>query len=64
MRVFRAGLVAVGIWFAASYIRQNTYERVTAGYPALERGENEGEVYGIGIEKGSSGIFWFHEKTE
>ena len=57
------------LWFAYSYARSGRTEK-TFLVPELETGhsgesvsETEGEIYGIGIEKGAGNLFWFHKEV-
>ena len=57
------------LWFAYSYARSGMTEK-TFLVPELEAGhsgesvsETEGEIYGIGIEKGAGNLFWFHKEV-
>lgn len=56
-------------WFAYSCAKAGMTEK-TYLVPDLETGisgesvpETEGEIYGIGIEKGAGNLFWFHKEV-
>ena len=34
-----------------------------AGHSGESASETEGEIYGIGIEKGAGNLFWFHKEV-
>ena len=34
-----------------------------AGHSGESVSETEGEIYGIGIEKGAGNLFWFHKEV-
>ena len=59
------------LWFAYSYARSGMTEKTfPVPVPGPETGisgesasETEGEIYGIGIEKGAGNLFWFHKEV-
>lgn len=56
------------LWFASAYVKNHTREeeyriRMEEGSRGEQNGSDD-EVFGVGIEKGSGTIFWFHEKTK
>ena len=57
------------LWFAVAYVKSHTREEEyrirTEEKGSQEEGNHpDDEVFGVGIEKGSGTIFWFHEKTK
>ena len=36
---------------------------IETGIPDGTASETEGEIYGIGIEKGAGNLFWFHKEV-
>lgn len=57
------------LWLAYSYAGSRMTEK-TYLVPDIETGvsggpasETEGEIYGIGIEKGAGNLFWFHKEV-
>lgn len=57
------------LWFAVAYVKSHTREeeyriRTEEKGSQEEGNHSDDEVFGVGIEKGSGTIFWFHEKTK
>ena len=60
------------LWFACSYARSGMTESIAGSYAVVvliggvageSVSETEGEIYGIGIEKGAGNLFWFHKEV-
>ena len=57
------------LWLAYSYAGYRMTEKtylvpdIEAGVPGGAALETEGEIYGIGIEKGAGNLFWFHKEV-
>ena len=50
---------------ACSRMTEKTYlvPDIETGIPDGTASETEGEIYGIGIEKGAGNLFWFHKEV-
>lgn len=50
---------------ACSRMTEKTYlvQDIETGIPDGTASETEGEIYGIGIEKGAGNLFWFHKEV-
>lgn len=67
LMIARALLVFECLWFAASYVKSHTYERVLERLPEAGQemeNEEEQEVFGIGVGRGDGSVFWFHSRLE
>ena len=57
------------LWLAYSYAGSRMTEKtylvpdIEASVPGGAALETEGEIYGIGIEKGAGNLFWFHKEV-
>ena len=69
VKIARILLLLELLWLAYAYAGSGMTEK-TYLVPDLEMGisgepasETEGEIYGIGIEKGAGNLFWFHKEV-
>ena len=45
------------------YLTETLVPELEAGHSGESVSETEGEIYGIGIEKGAGNLFWFHKEV-
>ena len=58
-------LLWLAYFCACSRMTEKTYlvPDIETGIPDGTASETEGEIYGIGIEKGAGNLFWFHKEV-